>query len=73
MTAPRFKTKRGRLTPYSFACGYVERIGCVVLGMHHGVYLACRNPWFGHAVEGSRSLTEARRIAARLRRTAQPV
>lgn len=24
-TTPKFKTKKGQLTKYSFACGYVER------------------------------------------------
>ena len=39
---PKFRTKTGRLTAYSFACGYVERMGegdnrkC--LEQEHGVY-----------------------------------
>jgi hypothetical protein len=26
MTSPQFRTKAGRLTPYAFACGYIEQI-----------------------------------------------
>ena len=42
MREPKFKTARGRLTPYSFACGYIERKGTgdnrACLEQEHGVY-----------------------------------
>jgi hypothetical protein len=38
MTLSRYYTKRGLLTRYSFACGYVEKKGGLSLYMEHGVY-----------------------------------
>jgi hypothetical protein len=35
---PTFYTKRGLLTRYSFACGYVEKKGGLSLHMEHDVY-----------------------------------
>ena len=34
----KFYTKRGLLTRYSFACGYVEKKDGLTLHMEHGVY-----------------------------------
>ena len=59
----KFKTKRGRLTAYAFACGYIERRGPWKLYQEHGVYhikgISPENPgqmyW-----DTARTLTEAR-------------
>ena len=41
-TAPVFRTAAGRLTPYSFGCGYIEQFEAagvrVVREMEHGTY-----------------------------------
>lgn len=36
--SPKFHTAYGRLTAYSFACGYIERDGPFTLWREHGVY-----------------------------------
>lgn len=72
MPQPRkFRTKRGLLTPYAFACGYVERYrNGVKIIMQHGCYLIGRHPEFGAASDGTRSVTKAREIARKLSKEA---
>ncbi len=38
MARPAYFTASGTLTPYAFACGYIERRGGMVLGKEHGTY-----------------------------------
>ena len=63
---PQFKTATGRLTAYSFACGYVERTGNgdnrAMLEQEHGVYhvKGFRNGI--HFWEAFSSLAEARKF-----------
>ena len=57
------KTKRGKLTRYAFACGYLERDGPFTLGWEHCCYHVKGVSVDGHRVyETTRLLAEARRI-----------
>jgi len=64
----RFATKRGQLTAYALACGYIQRRGPWKLYREHGVYhvkgFAPEHPgqlyW-----DTARTLTEARKILRR--------
>lgn len=57
-----FYTAKGELTPYAFACGYVERIGEFRL-YRDGVYHLQNDAGFW---ESFATLTEARQTARRL-------
>ena len=67
--------KRGRLTGYAFACGYVERTGRITLSREHGCFHIKGFTRLGegfstHVWETARTLRDARRIYARLSRVA---
>jgi hypothetical protein len=64
---PRFKTKAGRLTPYAFACGYLERRPLasgadVTLWGEHGCYhVRAHGPDGRIFWDSFHTLTEARK------------
>ena len=65
----------GRLTQYAFACGSIERVGeHVSIVMEHGAYIVRRHPAHsaGHLARSCRTLTEARRLAAAMKRGESP-
>lgn len=62
-----------RPTAYEFRCGAIEHIGCVSIVWEHCAYIVRRHPDYGHKVDGSPRLKEARKIAAAVRREAQAV
>ena len=68
MITPKFRTARGRLTPYSFACGYVERKGSgdnrAVLEQEHGVYHVKGFQNGAHFWETFNTLIQARKFFA---------
>lgn len=74
MTQDKFslRTQSGRLTPYGFTCGYIERVkrraGEATIERQHGAYIITRHPAHpaGHAIRSCRTLREARIIAASL-------
>ena len=58
-----FKNAKGELTPYAFACGYVERLNENVWLWKDGAYQVQTNSGFW---ESFATLTEARQTARRL-------
>lgn len=61
---PNLVTRRGRLTAYAFACGYVERTSRTVsIWMRHGVYFVSNY--------GTREPTLAFRTLRKARKSAQ--
>lgn len=71
------QTNCGKLTPYGFACGYIEvtpldNDGRVTLWREGGVYHIRRSDWHGDPDKWrtSRTLTDARKIAKGLTRAA---
>ena len=59
----KFYTKRGKLTRYAFACGYLEHDGPFTLSLEHGVYIIKGLSDDGyHAHQTTRRLSDARCI-----------
>lgn len=55
-------------TAYKFRCGAIERSRGVSIVWEHCAYIVRRHPDYGHKVEAARTLKDARKLVAAMRR-----